>query len=850
VSRLCRVTQTLGTVIGEENYFWTPATEYANRWKMEFTAPSAGTYLLEGFRVEWYGPTQNGQKFNPNWPVTLTTALAGIYADISPDYMGDAMSTGANSQTTSFDSSSYDEGDNIRGNLLMNRVPLGGHVSNDSLRGIYFGDQNAKKWLRGRVINGAADNTQSTLPGKMRVKYWRLLVNGAPASDITFGYHPQSRIPQTMYPISDIGTTEWIASTGSDFYALIDEDVASANTSDFIYNSENEVNSITFGLSDFEYTGGYNYVNLSMKVAWVDASGALILTSSSFLVELLYEGNVIARTGASFSSSTSVWRDVSYVFMGITDVTIPLRESSNFIPKDAAADRFRIRITPNSIFATRRLAIAALNVTCSPFTGYLNTPSNFEPAYWPIETAYRIPWRKNARLGFDLWLEQEANASEEIEIEIGQSGAKTLNGQFDGINSETSHGVLGIRTTFMPDYDVTRATYKIKWLNGEMVKPGQWTLYGNGANGEDELTFSQSNYRRTNIYAGFRRVCGTIHTGFVSNLYVWLIWNREIPEIWIDSNLLAFSINDVPRWRLRYIPEDTGHAITNFYFNHSTANGNVYVNVQTPGGVWKEKRTTKFVLEAPTQVSQTNSFTPEPLQDMDDFPTEIEVSIAYPPQTYTFFEDDTWTCPDHVTSVTVECFGGGGGGGGVNEDADTSGGGGGGGGYSKYTNLTVTPGETYDITVGAGGTAGAIGGGNGGNGSATDFSYSGSALCKAFGGTGGQGESGGGFGAGGIGASTGSAIGTTKFTGGNGAAGDSAGGGGGTSGASSGNGTAATTSTGATKTGAGSGGNGKTLTTPGSAGSAPGGGGGGGFAAGGIGSTGYAGGDGRLTLTY
>jgi hypothetical protein len=849
VSRLCRVTQTLGTVIGEEDYFWTPATEYANRWKMEFTAPSAGTYLLEGFRVEWYGPTQNGQKFNPNWPISDTSILANLYARISPDYMGEAMCTGGTLKTSSYESAIANAFTSVRSNLLNTKVPLGGHVSNDSLRGIFFGNTAAKKWMREGVTSGTTNNTTVNLPLNTRVKYWRLLVNGSPVSDITPGYHPQSRTSQTMYPIADIGATDWTASTGTDFYALIDEDVALANTSDFIYNSENEVNSITFALSDFEYTGGNNYVRLKMKAAWVDASGALIVTSSGFKAELLYEGNVIGLTGTSFSSSASVWRDINLVLQSTTDVSVPYTESCNYIPKDAEPDRFRVRITPNHPTNTKRLAIAALNVTCEPFSYFLDNVSLNEPqTYWPIETGYRIPWRKNARLGFDLWLEREAEAAEDVEMEIGQSGASTSIGKYEGLDSETAHGVLGIRTTFMPEYDVSRATYKIRWANGERFKLGHWNLFQDAGGPQNTLTFRQSDYQRSNLFTGFRRACGSADNG--GTLTMQLIWNREIPEIWIDAGGFAFEINGVSRARLRYIPEDTGHAIDNFYFNHSTTLGNIYVNVQTPGGVWKQKSITKFLLEAPTQVSQTNSFTPEPLQDMDDFPTEIEVSIAYPPQTYTYTEDDKWTCPDHITSITVECFGGGGGGGGVNEDADTSGGGGGGGGYSKYTNLTVTPGETYDITVGAGGTAGAIGGGNGGNGSATDFSYSGSTLCKAFGGTGGQGESGGGFGTGGTGASTGSAIGTTKFAGGNGAAGDSAGGGGGTSGASSGNGTAATTSTGATKTGAGSGGNGKTSTTPGSAGSPPGGGGGGGFAVAGVGSAGYAGGDGRLTLTY
>ncbi len=70
--------------------------------------------------------------------------------------------------------------------------------------------------------------------------------------------------------------------------------------------------------------------------------------------------------------------------------------------------------------------------------------------------------------------------------------------------------------------------------------------------------------------------------------------------------------------------------------------------------------------------------------------------------------EGTWVCPPGVTSVTVECWGGGGsGGGGINGSGLTSGGvarggGGAGGGYVKST-IAVTPGQSYNFKVGAGG---------------------------------------------------------------------------------------------------------------------------------------------------
>ena len=79
--------------------------------------------------------------------------------------------------------------------------------------------------------------------------------------------------------------------------------------------------------------------------------------------------------------------------------------------------------------------------------------------------------------------------------------------------------------------------------------------------------------------------------------------------------------------------------------------------------------------------------------------------IAYTtPGTY------SWTCPVGVTSVSVMAIGGGGGSGtlGVN------GGGGGGGGLGYKNNITVIPGNTYSVVVGAKGLTGNPGT-NGGN---------------------------------------------------------------------------------------------------------------------------------------
>ncbi|MBU0681188.1 MAG: LamG domain-containing protein [Proteobacteria bacterium] len=133
--------------------------------------------------------------------------------------------------------------------------------------------------------------------------------------------------------------------------------------------------------------------------------------------------------------------------------------------------------------------------------------------------------------------------------------------------------------------------------------------------------------------------------------------------------------------------------------------------------------------------------------------------------TTTFTSSGTWTAPAGVTSVTVEAWGGGGGGGGNPTNQDGAGGGGG-GAYSRTTTIAVIPGNTYTVTVGAGGTGGAGTGGAGG-----DSWFSTIATILAKGGTGGLAPVAGAGGVSGLGGSASSGIGTTKYSGGNGGTG-------------------------------------------------------------------------------
>lgn len=71
-----------------------------------------------------------------------------------------------------------------------------------------------------------------------------------------------------------------------------------------------------------------------------------------------------------------------------------------------------------------------------------------------------------------------------------------------------------------------------------------------------------------------------------------------------------------------------------------------------------------------------------------------------------FTTSGSWTCPDGITEITVECWGGGGAGS-DGYSTTAAGCGGGGGAYAKKI-CSVIPGNTYSFTVGIGGRYNAI----------------------------------------------------------------------------------------------------------------------------------------------
>lgn len=102
-------------------------------------------------------------------------------------------------------------------------------------------------------------------------------------------------------------------------------------------------------------------------------------------------------------------------------------------------------------------------------------------------------------------------------------------------------------------------------------------------------------------------------------------------------------------------------------------------------------------------------------------------------QTVVFELTSLWEAPSGVTSVTVHCFGGGGSGGGGGSQSTYGSGGGAGGQYAAKV-VSVTPGNVYTVTIGAGGAAVSGTAGNPGG----DSWFSSSSTVIAKGGVGGQ----------------------------------------------------------------------------------------------------------------
>jgi hypothetical protein len=214
--------------------------------------------------------------------------------------------------------------------------------------------------------------------------------------------------------------------------------------------------------------------------------------------------------------------------------------------------------------------------------------------------------------------------------------------------------------------------------------------------------------------------------------------------------------------------------------------------------------------------------------------------------TFTTAGSSTWLCPSGITSVDVYCVGGGGhgGNGAVGTFDQHAGGGGGGGGAesAEETALAVTPGNSYNYTVGAAATNTTFGPDD-----------NGLTVTAHKGGTGGNATSGNPITVGSAGAAGTGSTNAVHHNGGAGHAGTGAssagdGGGGGGSGGTAAAGSAGGIPTGASAvTGGGPGGNGSASGSGSAPSSGPGGGGGAGTGQFGSGAAGAVG---EVTITY
>ena len=207
-------------------------------------------------------------------------------------------------------------------------------------------------------------------------------------------------------------------------------------------------------------------------------------------------------------------------------------------------------------------------------------------------------------------------------------------------------------------------------------------------------------------------------------------------------------------------------------------------------------------------------------------------------QSQTYNADGNFTVPAGVTSVTVEGWGGGGRGG--SRSTDGRGGGGGGAAYARKV-ITVTPGATYSVNVGAGSTSSSSGEDSWFINNTTFLAKGGSSVATNTS-------------AGASGGLASACIADVAYNGGSGADGGTNGGGGGASASSTAIGVDATNGNGATATGdGGNGGNGRFSSNgqgSGSVGQIPGGGGGGAYRTSGSTKDGGAGARGRVIISW
>lgn len=189
---------------------------------------------------------------------------------------------------------------------------------------------------------------------------------------------------------------------------------------------------------------------------------------------------------------------------------------------------------------------------------------------------------------------------------------------------------------------------------------------------------------------------------------------RAVPESYTTPS--SFNFTNVVDLDFNTVYESANIVISNFYgvLQASVSNGAL---ISVDGGTYVQNtsivsgQNLRFKATSGSTWGITNTFS----INVGTVSDTVSISTKIAAQTFT--TNTSWTVPSGVSSLSILCVGAGGGGegGGTNvKGANAACSGGGGGALSYTNNISVTAGETLNITVGVGGTAG-----QGSNGAAT-----------------------------------------------------------------------------------------------------------------------------------
>ena len=211
-------------------------------------------------------------------------------------------------------------------------------------------------------------------------------------------------------------------------------------------------------------------------------------------------------------------------------------------------------------------------------------------------------------------------------------------------------------------------------------------------NGDGTFRLAQSPDGTTNYDAGF----GAPQGGFALNTWYHLAIVR-------NSGAMTMYVNGkaMPNTLSAY----TISSISTGYFRIGVEASTYF------GGSMDDLRYTKGVARYTSDFAPPARALPE-TGGKSFVTTNINAGVV---KSFTTTGTTSWTAPIDVTSIEVLVVAGGGSGGG--NQSGGQGGGGGGGGLIYNNQYSVTPGQTYTVTVGAGGAGGSAGGSgaNGGN---------------------------------------------------------------------------------------------------------------------------------------